>query len=114
MSSTTATATGTARFVGTGIGVVHEGDRVVEWFGDARLFQLDPPLRGYSVVVASTLPDGRRLTARGNGVEVGVETLMFGVTQEDLQIDPEWTDLPGGGWGSTPEEALAEAGYRFV
>jgi hypothetical protein len=103
----------TARFVGSGIGMVHDGDDVAVWFGDADLYHLNPPLRGYTVVVVSTIADAPRVRARG-GVERGIESFIYGVTGEDLQIDPEHDELPGSAWGSTAAQALAEAGYALV
>lgn len=105
--------TGIARMVGSAHGVVHEGDRVVTWFGQADLYHLDPPLCGYTVVVASTLPTAPPIAARGRE-ERGVETFLFGVTGEDLQCDRAEGELPGSGWGNTVGDALAEAGYRLV
>ncbi|SUA31663.1 Uncharacterised protein [Mycolicibacterium fortuitum] len=105
--------TGIARLAGSAVGVVHEGDSIVTWFGQADLYVLDPPLRGYTVVVASTLPNAPRVSARG-GQERGVETFLLGVTGEDMQCDPYQEELPGSGWGNTASEALAEAGYQLV
>jgi hypothetical protein len=105
--------TAQARFIGSAEGVVHEGNQVIEWFGDANLYQLDPPLRGYTVVVASTMPDAPRLSAAGR-TERGVETFLWGVLGEDLQRDPDAEELPGSGWGNTLADAFDEAGYTLV
>ena len=104
---------GSARFVGSAAGVVHDGQQVVEWFGDAGLYVLDPPLRGYRTVVASTLERAPRIAASG-GAEYGVETFLWGVTGEDLQRGFDADELPGSGWGNTLADALAEAGYTLA
>lgn len=104
-----ANSTGHARFVGSAHGVVHQGCDVVQWPGEARLYHLVPPLRGYTTVVASTLPNAVHVAARG-GVERGIETFLWGVRGEDLQVDFD-IELPGSGWGNTLVDALAEAGY---
>lgn len=109
----TTARTGTARYAGSGVGFVHDGDDAAVWFGDADLYHLDPPLRGYAVVVVSTIPDAPHLSARGATLR-GVESFIYGVLGEDLQIDPEHDELPGSAWGSTAVQALAEAGYRVV
>ncbi len=70
-------------------------------------------LCGYIVVVASTLSDAPRVTARGGAAERGVETFLYGLRKEDLQIDPEWDELPGSGWGKTVADAFSEAGYQL-
>ncbi|EHB48660.1 hypothetical protein MycrhDRAFT_5501 [Mycolicibacterium rhodesiae JS60] len=36
------TAAGTARYAGSGVGFVHDGDDAAVWFGDADLYHLDP------------------------------------------------------------------------
>ena len=105
--------TGIARFVGSAAGVVHEGDRVINWMGEAELFHLSPPLNGFSTVVASTVAHAVSVRADG-GVDVGGETFLFGLTGEGLQIDPEWSELPGSAWGATAATALADAGYRLA
>lgn len=104
---------GSARFVGPAAGVVHDGQQVVEWFGDAGLYVLDPPLRGYRTVVASTLERAPRIAASG-GAEYGVETFLWGVTGEDFQRGFDADELPGSGWGNTLADALAEAGYTLA
>lgn len=104
---------GSARFVGPAAGLVHDGRQVVEWFGEAGLYVLDPPLHGYRTIVASTLDHAPRIAARG-GAEYGVETFLWGVTGEDLQRGEEADELPGSGWGNTLADALAEAGYALV
>lgn len=105
----TSTITGTARLVGSAQGAVHDGDAVVDWTGEASLVHLEPALGGYSVVAVSTV-EVPRIRFDGSR-EFGVETLIFGVRGEDLQID--WSDLPGGGFNTTAAEALAEAGYAL-
>jgi hypothetical protein len=105
------TTTGTARYVGSGHDVVHEGARVVKWFGDAALYHVDPPLAGYTVVVASRLERAPRIAANGRP-EFGVETFLFGVTDEDLQRSED--ELPGSGWGNDVADAFAEAGYTVL
>ncbi len=107
----TSTITGTARFVGSAKGAVHDGDAVVDWTGEASLIHLEPALRGFSVVAVSTAMQVPRIRFDGSR-EFGFETLIFGVRGEDLQID--WSDLPGGGFNSTVAEALAEAGYTLL
>lgn len=104
---------GSARFVGPAAGVVHDGHRVVEWFGDAGLYVLDPPLRGYGTVVASALDRAPRIAATG-GPEYGVETFLWGVTGGDLHRGFDAEELPGSGWGNTLADALAEAGYTLI
>jgi hypothetical protein len=104
---------GSARFVGSAVGVVHDGPQVVEWLGEAGLYVLDPPLRGYRTIVASTLARAPRIAAAG-GVEYGVETFLWGVTGEDLQRGSDADELPGSGWGNTLADALAEAGYALA
>ncbi len=103
--------TAQARLVGSAVGMVHDGEHVVEWQGEANLYHLDPPLRGFTVVVASTLPSAPRVAAAG-GIERGVETFLLGVVGEDLQLDSD--ELPGSGWGNTLVDAFAEAGYTLV
>ncbi|MBJ7321366.1 MAG: hypothetical protein JHC70_03375 [Rhodococcus sp.] len=105
------TITAQARFVGSAVGVVRDGECVVEWQGEANLYHLDPPLRGFTVVVASTLASAPRVAAAG-GIERGVETFLLGVVGEDLQLDSD--ELPGSGWGNTLADAFAEAGYTLV
>lgn len=102
-----------ARLVGSAAGVVHDGAQVVEWFGEADLYVLDPPLRGYRTIVASTLAHAPRVAASG-GAEYGVETFLWGVTGEDLQRGWDADELPGSGWGNTVVDALADAGYALV
>lgn len=110
-TATTAPALGTARCVGSAKGVVHDGDAVVDWTGEATLMRVEPALHGYTVVAVSTARQVPRIRFDGSR-EVGVETLIFGVHGEDLQID--WSELPGGGFNTTAAEALAEAGYTLV
>jgi len=106
----TSTITGTARFVGSAKGAVHDGDAVVDWTGEASLVHLEPALGGFSVVAVSTA-DVPRIRFDGSR-EFGFETLIFGVRGEDLQVD--WSDLPGGGFNTSVAEALAQAGYALL
>lgn len=108
-------ANGVARFVGMATGaVVHADGRAVTWHGDARLFELSPPLQGFSMVVASTLNDAVSIRGDSDAVDRGVETLIFGVSAAGMEIDPEWEVLPGGGRGSLVQDALSEAGYSVL
>lgn len=107
------TTPGVARFVGSAAGVVRKGGTIVEWLGEAQLYHLSPPLKGYSVVVASTVADAPRLSLGGNGFEVGMETFLLGVIGEDLRL-ADRDELPGSGWGNSPVAALAEAGYQVA
>lgn len=104
---------GSARFIGPAAGVVYDGQQVVEWIGDAGLYVLDPPLRGYHAVVAFTLAHAPRIATRG-GAEYGVETYLWGVTGEDRRRDLDGDELPGSGWGNTLAAAFAEAGYALA
>jgi hypothetical protein len=109
---TTIATQGTARLVGSAEhGVVRNGVTPVAWNGHAHLYELTPPLRGFSTVVASTLDDAPRIAA-GGGVQRGVETFLLAVT-DGLQL-ADADELPGSGWGNTAEAAFAEAGYRIV
>ncbi len=101
---------GIARLVGSARGLAHDGDRVVDWTGNADLYELDPPLNGHALAVASTVDHVPAVKARGT--VWGVETYLFGVTGTDLQVD--WEELPGSAWGATAEEALAGAGYQMA
>lgn len=109
---TATTTQGTARLVGSAAhGVVRDGVTPVAWNGHAHLYEVTPPLRGFSNVVASTLDNAPRIAARG-GVQHGVETFLWAVT-DGLQLAAA-DELPGSGWGNTAEEAFAQAGYSIV
>ncbi len=102
---------GIARLIGTAKGITHEGDRVVDWMGQADLYELDPPLNGHTMAVASTVDHVPSVRARG-GTEWNVETFLFGVSGEKLEVD--WDELPGSAWGATATEALSSAGYQVA
>lgn len=101
--------TGTARSLGDAHGQVTNEQGFVDWIGEAVLYELDPPLHGFQKVVASTVHDAPRFAS--SGAQYGVETMLFGVTEDNVQTGEE---LPYGGWGDTADQALAEAGYRIV
>lgn len=98
-----------ARLLGSAQHVVHDGDRAVDWTGKAELYQLDPPLNGFDVVVASTVDHVPAVKSRGT--EWGIETYLFGVRGDDLQVD--WDELPGSAWGADARAAFGNAGYRL-
>lgn len=101
---------GIARLIGSAKGITHEGDRVVSWMGQADLYELAPPLNGYTMAVASTVDRVPAVQARGT--EWNIETFLFGVTGERLEVD--WDELPGSAWGATAIEALRAAGYQVA
>ena len=100
---------GPAKSLGDAHGKVTDEQGFVDWIGDATLYEVHPPLNGFPKVVASTVQDAPRFST--TGAQYGVETLLFGVSSDNIQSDEE---LPYGGWGDTAEQALAEAGYRIV
>lgn len=105
---TTSTATGTARLVGKVEGTLYlGGDKPLEFHGAADLYFVQPPLRGHSLVVASTVPDAVHLGV--DGPQTGVETFLFGVIGDGSALHED--ELPGSGWGNTVDDAFAEAGY---
>ncbi|MFV8161149.1 hypothetical protein ACNQVK_03255 [Mycobacterium sp. 134] len=82
-------ANGVARFVGMATGsAVMRMAWPVTWYGDARLFAV-PLLQGFSMVVASTLNDAVSIRGDSDAVDRGVETLIFGVSANGMEIDPE-------------------------
>jgi len=101
---------GVARLRGSAMGIVHDGDRIVDWTGKADLYELDPPLNGHHLVVASTVDHVPAVQSRGT--VWGIETFLFGVSGADLQAN--WDELPGSAWGSTAVDALAGAGYQIA
>lgn len=107
-------STGSARHLGPAEGHVRrKADNTVisPWHGKADLYQVTPPLRGYTTVLVSTVDEAVRIQASG-APEFGVETLIFGTEGEDLLFDSH--DIAGG-WGSVNHaDALAEAGYRIT
>lgn len=107
-----ATPRGTATPLGDAHGKVTDVQGFVDWLGDAVLYAMEPPLCGFPRVVASTMPDAPRVRFSG-GVEYGVETFLYGVSNDNI-IAEDREELPGSGWGNTAQQALAEAGYRIV
>jgi hypothetical protein len=71
------------------------------WRGEARLYQLDPPLNGHKyVVVSATVVDYS-----------GAETYIFGADRDGRVTD--WGELPGSFQGGTDHEgALRNVGYE--
>lgn len=111
--STTA-STGVAQLLGPAEDRVHNktDNSVRAWYGQADLYRLTPPLRGYDTVVISTINDAVHIEANG-APSYGVETLIWGLEGNDLLFDGA-EDI-GGGWGTaTAAEALAEAGYQIT
>lgn len=100
---------GIARLVGSAKGIVHDGDRVVDWTGHADLYEVDPPLNGHRIVVASTVDHVP--SVRSRGTEWNIETFLYGVSGADLQAN--WDELPGSAWGADVREAFGNAGYRL-
>ncbi len=77
------------------------GIRLYGWKGDARLYKLSPPLKGYDFVVvsATTVPNQ------------GPETYIF-PSEPDGQ-PAHWTELPGSFRGGLDhDKALRDAGYE--
>jgi hypothetical protein len=109
----TETITGRARHLGPAAGLVrNKADNSTFCpYGKADLYQLTPPLRGYTTVMVTTIGSAPHLHANGQ-TEVDVETLIFGLEGDDLIFD---SDDVGGGWGiATHADALTDAGYHIT
>ena len=98
---------GIARLIGSAKGITHEGDRVVSWMGQADLYELAPPLNGYTMAVASTVDRVPAVRARH---QWNIETFLFGVTGEGLKSTG--TNFPAAP-GEPPPSRLA-AGYQVA
>ncbi|MBN3459743.1 hypothetical protein A5731_18585 [Mycolicibacterium conceptionense] len=101
------TATGRARHLGDARNLVHRKSdgTVVDFFGQADLYLLTPPLRGYTTVVVSSTDRS------GQQTDFGPETLIFGLEGEGLLYDAD--DVGGGRGILTATEALEDAGYTL-
>jgi hypothetical protein len=100
-------STGRARHLGSAHGLVHCTDKtVVQWSGDAELYLLTPPLRGYTVVVVANNHNAPWAD------ELGRYTDIFGLRGEGLIL--EWDDVGGGAGVPTIAAALAGAGYTII
>lgn len=72
---------------------------------DARLYELEVPLEGYSHVIVSKIENA---PDTGEG-----ETYIFGYDLEDDYVN--WSELPGSTKGDySHEEVLEDAGYTVV
>ncbi len=106
-------ASGTAKLIGDARGRVHSGTATFEFNGAAELYECTPPLFGYTTVAASTISAAPHLTSSPDmSVEFGVETYIFGLDGDDLQINHD--ELANSGWGETAESAFAAVGYVIV
>jgi len=105
---TASTTPGTASLVGKVEGTLYLGGQTpMEFHGEANLYFVQPPLRGHSLVVASTVASAVHLGVAGR--ELGVETFLFGVIGDGSALHED--ELPGSGWGNSVDDAFAQAGY---
>jgi len=102
------TITGRARYLGPADGLVHHKDdkTPVTWTGQAELYLLNPPLRGYTTVVVASNDNSDHPPA------FGVETNIYGLEGEGLLL--EWDDVGGGRGIATIADALTDSGYHVL